>query len=86
MWEVIFDADFEAEFQAFADAVGRAILAKVDLLRDEGPNLGRPNVDTVKGSAFNKYERTADPMRRATLANPVRLRPFSEGRLAGGGR
>ena len=41
----------------------------IELLRQVGPNLGGPRVDTVKGSDFPNYERTENPAPR----EPVRI-------------
>ncbi len=49
-WTVLFDEVFREEFRAFADAVKEGIEAGVLRLVEEGPNLGRPLVDTLKGS------------------------------------
>lgn len=52
MWRVTFNDEFDAEFLEFSEAVQEAIVAKVFLLRAVGPQLGRPEVDTVKGSKY----------------------------------
>jgi hypothetical protein len=49
-WTVAFFAAFETEFDAFPGEVQDAILARVVLLEREGPQLGRPHADTLKGS------------------------------------
>lgn len=49
-WDVVFADEFEPEFDTFAKAVQDELLAHLLVLRDEGPNLGRPLVDTLKGS------------------------------------
>jgi len=49
-WEVEFDDAFEAEFLAFNQEVQDTLLATARLLVDYGPRLGRPYVDTLKGS------------------------------------
>ena len=49
-WIVTFFAAFEAEFDAYPEAVQDAILARAQLLEREGPQLGRPYVDTLAGS------------------------------------
>lgn len=81
MWDVIFDADFAAEFEAYEPAVQDEILYLVGLLQTYGPTLPRPYADTLKGStvrnlkelrgAANRIEwRVAyafDPKRRAVL-------------------
>jgi len=50
-WRVIFHDDFVPEFKLFADAVRREIYARIELLMKFGPQLGRPHVDTLKGSS-----------------------------------
>lgn len=52
MWTVFFDDTFREEFQALSEAVQTEILAHARLLEDYGPALGRPHVDTLKGSDF----------------------------------
>ena len=49
-WVVAFDDEFEAEFQAMPAGLQDELLAHAVLLREFGPNLGRPTVDTLKGS------------------------------------
>ena len=49
-WTVLFEDDFEREFDALERSVQDAILARLILLEHEGPALGRPHVDTLKGS------------------------------------
>lgn len=51
-WNVEFHDDFEPEFLAFQPAVQDALLAVAKLLADFGPQLGRPYVDTLKGSKY----------------------------------
>lgn len=48
--QVIFHHEFEPEFAALAASVQDELLAHALLLRDYGPGLGRPTVDTLKGS------------------------------------
>ena len=49
-WVVIFDEAFDAELAAFPREVQTALLAKARLLEHFGSRLGRPHVDTLKGS------------------------------------
>ena len=49
-WAVIFDEAFAREFASFPREVQTALLAKARLLEYFGPQLGRPHVDTLKGS------------------------------------
>lgn len=52
VWEVKLHEAFEAEFQTFELSVQDALLVVAKLLVNFGPQLGRPHVDTLKGSKF----------------------------------
>ncbi len=49
-WTVFFHDDFAAEFANLAESLQDELLAHALLLRDFGPSLGRPTVDTLKES------------------------------------
>ena len=49
-WKVVLDPDFELEFDRLVSAVQDELLAHALLLEKFGPDLGRPRVDTLKGS------------------------------------
>lgn len=49
-WTVIFHAAFDAELAALSETVHDELLAHAALLEQFGPTLGRPSVDTLKGS------------------------------------
>ena len=49
-WTVINHDAFDPEFNALPRAVRIALLATTGLLEIHGPTLGRPYVDTLKGS------------------------------------
>jgi len=49
-WAVLFHDDFE--FDGLPGEVQDELLARLDVLAEFGPTLGRPNVDTLKGSAY----------------------------------
>lgn len=51
-WTVIFDKAFESEYAQFSEEVQTAIATKSGLLEVFGPQLGRPHVNTLKGSKF----------------------------------
>ncbi len=55
-WEVIFHDAFSAEFAALNQALQDELLAHAILLRDYGPSLGRPTVDTLKGSKHSNMK------------------------------
>ena len=50
-WSVVIAEEFEPEFKALVEAVQDELLARARLLEEFGPQLGRPYVDTVAGSA-----------------------------------
>ena len=51
-WTVLFHQDFEVDFAALPEDVQEELLARLQLLVEFGPTLGRPNVDTLNGSSF----------------------------------
>jgi hypothetical protein len=64
-WSVEFHPACEAWADGLAQADAEALLAAIRVLRDEGPNLGRPLVDRIEGSRHT---------------NMKELRPGSTGR------
>ena len=55
-WQVEFNETFEPEFNALEADVQDELLAKVILLERFGPSLGRPSVDTLKGSEYSNMK------------------------------
>lgn len=49
-WTAEFVAEFESEFDELPQAVQDELLAKLALLEQLGPHLGRPTVGTLNGS------------------------------------
>ena len=49
-WTVRFAPEFEEEFRELPESVRLEMLAQAGLLKQFGPQLGRPRVDTLKGS------------------------------------
>jgi hypothetical protein len=49
-WTVEFHDELATEFDAFTEAVQNELLAQAARLKEFGPPLGRPAVDTIKGS------------------------------------
>lgn len=64
-WVVEFHPEFEEWVNSLVQTDQEALLAAIRILRDHGPALGRPLVDTVRGSHHN---------------NMKELRPGSTGR------
>ncbi len=55
-WEVDLDAECKAWFNGLDIGIRRSILARLVLLRRFGPQLGRPHVDKVEGSAHSNMK------------------------------
>ena len=51
-WKVEFHEEFIKEFGAWSVTVQDAVLSSLGRLRVFGPSLGRPSVDTLKGSGY----------------------------------
>jgi len=51
-WAVEMADEFKPEFDALGQDVRREILALARVLQEFGPQLGRPRVDTLKGSRY----------------------------------
>jgi hypothetical protein len=49
-WTVLFHRAFDIEFEDLSEAVQDELLAHSRLIEQFGPTLGRPRVDTLKGS------------------------------------
>ena len=49
-WTVLFHVAFDVEFEAMVEDLQDELLAHANLLAAFGPHLGRPTVDTLKGS------------------------------------
>ena len=76
-WHVLFDDEFAKELTSFDAAVQAELLAHAGLLKDLGPNMGRPRADTLRGSKhFNMKElrfKAANGVWRVAFAfDPVR--------------
>lgn len=55
-WLVLFHDDFEAELMELHEDLQDELLAHATLLAEFGPNLGRPTVDTLKGSTHTNMK------------------------------
>lgn len=64
MWQVITTERFDVWFSIQPEPLQDEILAVFRILSEFGPQLGRPYVDTIKGSTYSNYERVEDPVCR----------------------
>jgi hypothetical protein len=71
-WAVEFDDEFAAEFHELSNLVQDALFALLIKLRQFGPQLARPDVDTLKGSRYPNMKelrfRAADEVWRVAFA------------------
>jgi hypothetical protein len=51
-WVVVFDEEFDAEFEAFSPEVQDELYAQATWIEQFGPEARRPRVDTLKGSRY----------------------------------
>ncbi|MGD0942074.1 MAG: type II toxin-antitoxin system RelE/ParE family toxin [Terracidiphilus sp.] len=52
VWEISFYTDFVLEFSGFSNEIQDELSARLIKLKPFGPHLGRPDVDTLKGSRY----------------------------------
>jgi len=71
-WAVEMADEFKPEFDALDQDVRREILALARVLQEFGPQLGRPRVDTLKGSA-TQHEGIAIRRGRWRMASSFRF-------------
>jgi hypothetical protein len=55
-WTVLFHDAFDAEIEALVEELQDELLAHAKLLAAFGPDLGRPTVDTLKGSRHSNMK------------------------------
>jgi hypothetical protein len=97
LWQMRFDEEFFKEFGAWSEGVQDSILSSLGKLRLFGPSLGRPSVDTLKGSEFPNMKELRvdaeggfwriafafDPRRRAILLTGGNKTGISKDRFYG---
>jgi hypothetical protein len=55
-WNVLLHPEFQSEFDSLEPSVKDELLARLKVLEAFGPQLGRPNVDTLNGSSFHNMK------------------------------
>jgi hypothetical protein len=76
-WEVEYTNEFGEWFETPDQISRRAVLAIVEELEVSGPGLGRPVVDTIKGSRYANMKELRPPHRHMRI-----LFAFDPGRTA----
>jgi hypothetical protein len=69
VWEIVFHREFEEWFFAQDVEVQKSVAMVLDILEEQGASLGRPYVDTIKGSAFTNMKE----LRVQHDGNPYRI-------------
>ncbi len=77
-WDVQLDDDFAAWLAGVEAELRNEIVAHANLLREHGPQLGRPYVDTLEASAFTNMKELrvqfrGDPWRILFAFDPRRV-------------
>jgi hypothetical protein len=72
-WSADFHDEFVAEYSALSEKVQDEVQAIIEVLEQPGPQLGRPRVDTLNGSAHaNMKERSGSRPRMGSGASRLR--------------
>jgi hypothetical protein len=77
-WEVELHDAFVPEFEALDEAVQDELLAHISVLEVFGPRLGRPRVDTLKGSRHSNMKELR--FEAATASGDLRLHSIRSGK------
>ncbi|MBQ9578916.1 MAG: type II toxin-antitoxin system RelE/ParE family toxin [Ottowia sp.] len=88
-WQVLFHDEFEQEFDAWHQALQDELFAQALSLKQSGPNLGRPWVDTLNGSRYPnmkelRFSWRGAPWRVAFAFDPQRQAVLLVGGAKGG--
>lgn len=80
MWEIVTTEGFSTRFDSLDEDQQDALIARVDLLAEHGPALGRPIVDSIRGARHHNVKELRaskggalrvlfafDPLRQAVL-------------------
>jgi len=70
-WEVEVSDEFIEWYRALQVEERSSVAATVEMLEIHGPELGRPYVDTLKGSAFPNMKELRIQHKRAALLHSV---------------
>jgi hypothetical protein len=82
-WHVSFHPAFDAEFQILPEAIQDEVVALAGAIAVAGPQLGRPRIDTLKGSKHANMKEGRFKAKGGRLARGVCLRPGAKSRALG---
>lgn len=66
-WEVLVSEEFVQWWDGLAEQEQDALTARIAMLRDHGPSLGRPTVDTIQASRLANLKELRASVGRAQL-------------------
>ena len=66
-WELLVTEEFERWWDALTEEHQDALTARIAVLRDHGPAVGRPTVDTIAGSRLANLKELRATLGRAHL-------------------
>lgn len=72
-WDIEFTDEFGQWYLGLDQTTQDRVIAAVQVLRDRGPGLGRPLVDSVQGSAFSMKELRVGTIRILFVFDPRRI-------------
>jgi hypothetical protein len=89
LWEIIFHREFEKWFFEQDESVQDSIAMVLDVLEEYGTNIGRPYVDTIKGSSLKnlkelRVQHRGEPYRILFIFDPERQAVLLVGGNKGG--
>ena len=73
LWNVEFTDQFEEWWETLSGDAQRALTAAVQLLERDGPALGRPLADTIKGSRHRNMKELRPRQPRCGCSSPSTL-------------
>src|SRR5207237_8533443 len=79
-WTVLFHEEFDLAVQQLAEDLQDELLGHAMLLQEFGPQLGRPSVDTLKGSKAREHEGATLRLGARSVASRLRIRSEAAGR------
>ena len=72
-WKIVFCDDFYREFEQLSTCIQDELLASLIPLKQLGPSLGRPNVDTLNESRHKNMKDYASMPRTVYGVSPLPL-------------
>jgi hypothetical protein len=72
-WTVVFDHEFEVEFNELSAEVQDELMAEAGFVEKFGPETGRPHVDKLQGSKYANMKELRFEAAKWGMARRVRI-------------